>query len=70
MCSLSGNRLTNNRKQAMRKNTIRTFKNGNTRSTIEHFRKVHKNLGIRCAAGMMRNKGMSLEAALYVLLGK
>ena len=28
-----------------------------------------KTLGVRCAAGYLRNRGVSLEAALYVLLG-
>lgn len=51
-------------------NIIRTFKNGNSQSTIEHIRAVRDNLGVRCAAGMARNKGMSLEAALFVILGK
>jgi len=51
-------------------NPIRTFKNGNSRSTIEHIRSVRDNLGMRCAAGMARNKGLSFEAALFILLGK
>lgn len=51
-------------------NTIRKFKNGNTQSTIEHARAVAKNLGMRAGAGMLRNKGFSVEMTLFILLGK
>lgn len=50
-------------------NSIMTFKNGSSRSTIEHARAVQKQLGTRSAAGMLRNRGWSVEAALFVLLG-
>ena len=49
---------------------IKTFKNGNTQSTIEHARAVAKNLGMRAGAGMLRNKGYSVEMTIYILLGK
>lgn len=51
-------------------NHIKTFKNGNTQSTIEQARAVAKNLGIRCASGFLRNKGFSVEMAIYILLGR
>lgn len=51
-------------------NHIKTFKNGNTQSTIEQARAVAKNLGMRAGAGLLRNKGYSLEATLFILLGK
>lgn len=54
----------------MIRNTVRSFKNGNTQSTIEHAKKLSSNLGIRCAAGFLRNKGFSVEAALFILTGR
>ena len=54
----------------MIRNNVRSFKNGNTQSTIEQARAVAKNLGLAAGAGMLRNKGFSVEAAIYVLLGK
>lgn len=51
-------------------NTIRTFKNGKSQSTIEQARAIAKNLGIRCASGFLRNKGYSVEMTLFILLGK
>lgn len=51
-------------------NTIRKFKNGKTQSTIEHARAVAKNLGMKAGAGMLRNKGYSVEAAIYILIGR
>lgn len=49
-------------------NPVRNFKNGNDQSFIEQSRAVMANLGIRAAAGMLRNKGYSVEAALWILL--
>ena len=54
----------------MIRNKVRSFKNGNTQSTIEQARAVTENLGMRAGAGMLRNKGFSVEAAIYVLLGR
>jgi hypothetical protein len=54
----------------MIRNNVRSFKNGNTQSTIEQARAVAKNLGMRAGAGMLRNKGYSVEATLFILLGK
>ena len=51
-------------------NRIKTFKNGNTQSTIEQARAVAKNLGMRAGAGLLRNKGFSVEAAIYILIGR
>ena len=51
-------------------NSIRTFKSGKTQSTIEQARAVAKNLGMRAGAGMLRNKGYSVEMTIYILLGK
>ena len=51
-------------------NHIKTFKNGNTQSTIEQARSVAKNLGMRAGAGMLRNKGFSVETALFILTGR
>lgn len=51
-------------------NHIKTFKNGNTQSTIEHARAIAKNLGMKAGAGMLRNKGFSVEMTLFILLGK
>lgn len=52
----------------MIRNTVRSFKNGNTQSTIEQARAVAKNLGMRAGAGYLRNKGYSVEAAIYILI--
>jgi hypothetical protein len=38
---------------------------------VEHLSKAQRlmnNLGIRCAAGYLRNRGWSIETTLYVLL--
>ena len=51
-------------------NHIKTFKNGNTQSTIEQARAVAKNLGMRAGAGMLRNKGFSVEMTIYILIGR
>lgn len=50
-------------------NAIKQFKNGNSQSTIEHARAISKQLGMRSAAGFLRNNGFSVEASLFVLLG-
>lgn len=50
-------------------NAIKTFKNGSSRSTIEHARTIRQQLGMRSAAGFLRKKGWSVEGALFVLLG-
>ena len=52
------------------KNTIRQFKNGGSQSFQEQARAVMKNLGVSVAAGMLRNKGYSVEACVFILLGK
>lgn len=39
-------------------------------SILTRAKHINKTLGTRAAAGFMRNKGFSLEAALYVLLNK
>jgi hypothetical protein len=39
------------------------------RTDIDRARRIHRTLGIRPAAGFMRNRGWSIESALYVLLG-
>ena len=31
---------------------------------------IQRTLGVRCAAGYLRNKGYSIEMALYILLGR
>lgn len=36
---------------------------------MKKARNLKKNLGMRVAAGYLRNRGFSLEAALYTLLG-
>jgi hypothetical protein len=33
-------------------------------------RHIRRTLGTRCAAGYLRNRGVSLEAALFILLNK
>jgi hypothetical protein len=58
-----------NQTETQMKNPIRTFRNGNDQSFIEQARAVSRNLGIRAGAGMLRNKGYSVEAALFILLG-
>jgi hypothetical protein len=50
-------------------NQIRRFKNGSSESTIEIAVRLKEQLGIKCAAGYLRNKGWSVEGALFVLLG-
>lgn len=35
---------------------------------IKRATQIKKNLGVRSAAGYCRNKGISLEAALWILL--
>ena len=37
---------------------------------IRKARQLVSQLGTRCAAGYLRNRGWSLDAALYILLGK
>ena len=39
------------------------------RTDIDRARRIYRTLGIRPAAGFMRNRGWSIESALYVLLG-
>lgn len=51
-------------------NNIKVFKNGKSQSTIENARLLAKNLSIRCAAGYLRNRGFSVEAAIYILTGR
>lgn len=51
-------------------NTLRKFKNGNSISTIEQARSIKKSLGVIVAAKYLKGKGYSVEAAIYVLLGK
>lgn len=36
---------------------------------IARARAIQKSLGVRYAAGYMRNRGWSVEAARYILLG-
>lgn len=51
-------------------NPVKTFKNGNTQSLIEQARAVASNLGVPASAGMLRNRGFSLEATLWILFAK
>lgn len=41
-----------------------------THKQIKKARMLRKQLGTRCAAGYLRNRGWSLDAALWILLGK
>lgn len=38
--------------------------------SILRAQRMAKNLGTRAAAGYLRNRGVSLEAALWILLGR
>jgi hypothetical protein len=51
-------------------NPVKTFKNCKTESLIEQSRKLCKTLGFRSAAGLLRNKGYSLEATMWLLCRK
>ena len=37
--------------------------------TVKRARTIQKSLGLRVAAGYLRNSGISIELALYILLG-
>ncbi len=39
------------------------------RSPIIQARSIRKSLGVSVAAGFLRNKGFSVEAALFILCG-
>lgn len=39
------------------------------RTDLDRAKRIHRTLGLRPAAGFMRNRGWSLESALYILLG-
>lgn len=39
------------------------------RTDLDRAKRIARTLGIRSAAGFMRNRGWSIESALYVLLG-
>ena len=39
------------------------------RTDLDRAKRIARTLGIRPAAGFMRNRGWSIESALYVLLG-
>jgi hypothetical protein len=39
------------------------------RADLDRAKRIARTLGIRPAAGFMRNRGWSIESALYVLLG-
>ena len=36
---------------------------------IHRAKRIQKSLGVRVAAGFLRNQGVSLELALFILLG-
>jgi hypothetical protein len=40
------------------------------RTPIEQARSIQKSLGVKFAAGYLRNRGFSLDAALWVLFQK
>jgi len=42
--------------------------NSQGRNAIVQSRSIKKSLGIKVAAGFLRNKGFSVEAALFILL--
>lgn len=48
---------------------VKTFKNGNTVSTIEQSRIISRTLGIRTASRYLAKRGYSVEMAVYILLG-
>jgi hypothetical protein len=37
---------------------------------IKKARQLIKQLGVKCAAGYLRNRGWSVEAAVFILCGK
>lgn len=39
------------------------------RADLDRAKRIARTLGIRPAAGFMRNRGWSIESALYTLLG-
>lgn len=48
-------------------NKIRTFKNGNSVSTIEQAFKIKATLGTYTAARYLAKRGWSLEGSLFIL---